>query len=96
MMDILMGQDLWEYVDGLTTQLMEVALLPVWHKKDWITLSMICLQVADKILVYVVSSTSVVEAWGMLKLLSETQGALGIVQACQKIILVSMCRRNAH
>jgi Domain of unknown function (DUF4219) len=35
MMDILMGQDLWEYVDGTTTQPPDQALgRGTWAKKD--------------------------------------------------------------
>ena len=85
MMDILMGQDLWEYVDGLTTQPMEADLLTTWHKKDRMALSTIRLWVADKMLVYVASSTSAKEAWDTLKSLLETQGALGIVLAWRKL-----------
>ena len=85
MIDILTGQDLWEYVDRLTTQPMEEALLPAWRKKDRMALSMIRLRVADKMLVYVASSTSAKDAWDTLKSLLETQGALGVVLARQKL-----------
>ena len=83
MMDILTGQDLWEYVNGMTKEPKEAeaVLLPVWHKKDQIVLSMIWLWVANKMLVYIASSTSAKEALDTLKSLLETQGALGIVQA---------------
>ena len=65
MIDILMGQDLWEYVNGSTTQLTEEAQLPAWCKKNRMALSMICLWVADKMLVYIASSTSAKDAWDM-------------------------------
>jgi gag-polypeptide of LTR copia-type/Zinc knuckle len=48
-------------------------------------LSTIRLWVADKILVYVASSTTSKEAWDTLKSLLETQGALGIVLAWRKL-----------
>jgi gag-polypeptide of LTR copia-type/Domain of unknown function (DUF4219) len=85
MMDILTGQDLWDYVDGSTTLPMDAAQQPVWHRKDRTALSVIRLRVADKMLVYVMSSTSAKEAWDTLKSLLETQGALGIVLVWQKL-----------
>ena len=85
MMDILTGQDLWEYIDGTTTLPTDEAQQPAWRKKDRMALSMIRLRVADKMLVYVASSTSAKEAWDTLKSLLETQGALGIVLARRKL-----------
>jgi Domain of unknown function (DUF4219) len=41
MMDILTGQDLWEYVDGTTTQPLDLAPKVAWVKKDRMALSMI-------------------------------------------------------
>jgi Domain of unknown function (DUF4219) len=41
MMDILTGQDLWDYVDGLTTLPMDAAQQSAWHKKDRTALSVI-------------------------------------------------------
>jgi Domain of unknown function (DUF4219) len=41
MMDILMGQDLWEYVDGTTTQPSDPTPKVAWAKKDRMVLSMI-------------------------------------------------------
>src|ERR1700720_944560 len=67
MMDILTGQDLWEYIDGTTTLPTDEAQQPAWRKKDRMALSMIRLRVADKMLVYVASSTSAKEAWDTLK-----------------------------
>ena len=80
MIDILTGQDLWEYVgtsvlpNDLTSQL-------IWRKKDRLGLSMIRLRVANKMLVYVASLTSAKEVWNVLKSLLEVQGVLGIVLA---------------
>ena len=67
MMDILMGQDLWEYVEGTITLPSEAAARAAWKKKDRMALSMIRLRVADKMLVYVTSSTTAKEAWDTLK-----------------------------
>jgi Domain of unknown function (DUF4219) len=47
MMDILMGQDLWDYVDGSTTLPTDVAQQPAWHKNVRTALSVIQLRVAD-------------------------------------------------
>jgi hypothetical protein len=85
MMDILMGQDLWEYVKGTITQPSEAVARMAWRKKDRMALSTIRLRVADKMLVYVVSSTTAKEVWDTLKSLLEAQGALGIVQAWWKL-----------
>jgi gag-polypeptide of LTR copia-type/Domain of unknown function (DUF4219) len=86
MMDILTGQDLWEYVDGTTTQPSDQTLgRGTWVKKDRMALSTIRLRVADKMLIYVASSTTLKEAWDTLKSLLETQGALGIVLAWRKL-----------
>jgi Domain of unknown function (DUF4219) len=41
MMDILMGHDLWEYIDGTTTQPSEEVPKVAWVKKDRMALSMI-------------------------------------------------------
>jgi Domain of unknown function (DUF4219) len=41
MMDILMGQDLWEYVDGSITLPTDAAQQTTWHKKDRTALSVI-------------------------------------------------------
>ena len=41
MMDILMGQDLWEYVEGMITLPSEAAARAAWKKKDRMALSMI-------------------------------------------------------
>jgi Domain of unknown function (DUF4219) len=41
MMDILMGQDLWEYIDGTTTQPLDPTPKAAWAKKDRMALSMI-------------------------------------------------------
>ena len=56
-----------------------------WCKKDRLVLSTIRLRVADKMLVYVVSSTSAKEVWDMLNSLLEAQGVLGIVLARRKL-----------
>ena len=95
MMDILTGQDLWEYINGMTKEPKEAeaALLPASHKKDQIALSTIRLWVANKMLVYVASSTSAKEAWDTLKSLLETQGVLGIVQAWWKLFR-SQCTKG--
>ena len=34
MMDILMGQDLWEYIEGMITQPSELVARVAWKKKD--------------------------------------------------------------
>jgi transposase InsO family protein len=85
MMDILTGQDLWEYVDGTTTEPSDGTAKAAWKKKDRMALSTIRLRVADKMLVYVASSATSKEAWDGLKSLLETQGALGIVLARRKL-----------
>ena len=85
MMDILTGQDLWEYVEGTITQPSDTAGKAAWKKKDRMALSTIRLRVADKMLVYVASSTTAREAWEALRSLLEAQGALGIVQARRKL-----------
>ena len=41
MMDILMGQDLWEYIEGMIAQPSEAAARAVWKKKDRMVLSTI-------------------------------------------------------
>jgi hypothetical protein len=74
-----------EYVDGTTTQPSEPTPKVAWVKKDRTALSMVRLWVADKMLVYVVSLAMSKEAWDALKGLLETQGALGIVLAWQKL-----------
>ena len=81
MIDILTGQDLWEYVDGTTILPNDTASQSGWRKKDRLALSMIRLRVADKMLVYVASLTSAREAWETLNSLLEAQGVLGIVLA---------------
>ena len=65
MINILTGQDLWEYVDGTTILPSDLAAQSGWHKKDRLALSTIRLRVADKMLVYVASSTLAKEAWDM-------------------------------
>ena len=85
MMDILTGQDLWEYVEGTITQPSDTAGKAAWKKKDRMALSTIRLRVADKMLVYVASLTTAREAWEALRSLLEAQGALGIVQARRKL-----------
>ena len=81
MINILTGQDLWEYVDGTFILPNDLTSQPIWCKKDRLTLSMIGLRVADKMLVYVASLTLAKEAWDVLKSLLEVQGVLGIVLA---------------
>ena len=68
MIDILTGQDLWEYIDGTTILPNDAASQSGWRKKDRLALSMIRLRVADKMLVYVASLTSAREAWETLSL----------------------------
>src|SRR6202522_145712 len=85
MIDILTGQDLWEYVDETTILPTDTASQSGWRKKDRLALSMIRLRVADKMLVYVASLTSAREAWETLNSLLEAQGALGIVLARRKL-----------
>src|SRR5271168_3217089 len=85
MIDILTGQDLWEYVDRTTILPNDAASQSGWRKKDRLGLSMIRLRVANKMLVYVASLTSAREAWEMLNSLLEAQGALGIVLARRKL-----------
>jgi gag-polypeptide of LTR copia-type/Domain of unknown function (DUF4219) len=85
MMDILMGQDLWEYIDGTTTQPSDLTSKAAWAKKDRMVLSMIRLQVADEMLVYVASLAMSKEVWDALKELLETQGLLGIILAQWKL-----------
>lgn len=85
MIDILTGQDLWEYVDGTNALPNDESLQAVWRKKDRQALSTIRLRVADKMLVYVASSKSAKDAWDTLKSLLEAQGALGIVLARRKL-----------
>jgi Domain of unknown function (DUF4219) len=41
MMDILMGQDLWDYANGSTTLPTDVAQQSAWCKKDRMALSVI-------------------------------------------------------
>ena len=41
MMDILMGKDLWEYVNRSITLPTDVAQQTTWHKKDRMALSVI-------------------------------------------------------
>src|ERR1700679_3831432 len=77
--DILTRQDLWEYVDGTTILPNDTASQSGWHKKNRLVLLIIRLRVADKMLVYVASSTLAKEAWDALKSLLEAQGALGII-----------------
>src|SRR5271168_293511 len=74
MINILTGQDLWEYVDGTTILPNDAASQLGWRKKDRLALSMIRLRVADKMLVYVASLTSAREAWETLNSLLEGQG----------------------
>ena len=81
MIDILTGQDLWEYIDGTMTMPRDLASQLGWRKKDRLVLSTIRLRVADRMLVYIASSTSAKEAWDTLNSLLEAQGALGIVLA---------------
>jgi hypothetical protein len=81
----LTGQDLWEYIDGTTILPNDTASQSGWRKKDRLALSMIRLRVADKMLVYVTSSTSAKEVWDALNSLLEAQGALGIVLARRKL-----------
>ena len=81
MIDILTGQDLWEYVDGTTTLPSNLAAQSGWCKKDRLALSTIRLRVADKMLVYVASSTLAKEVWDTLNSLLEVQGVLGIILA---------------
>ena len=81
MIDILTGQDLWEYIDGTMTMPRDLASQSGWRKKDRLALSTIRLRVANKMLVYIVSLTSAKEAWDTLNSLLEVQGALGIVLA---------------
>jgi gag-polypeptide of LTR copia-type/Domain of unknown function (DUF4219) len=85
MMDILMRQDLWEYIDGTTTQPSEPTTKAAWAKKHRMALSMIQLQVVDKMLVYVASLAMSKEVWDALKGLLETQGVLRIILAWQKL-----------
>src|SRR6202789_2385326 len=85
MIDILTGQDLWEYVDGTTILPTDTASQSGWCKKDRLALSMIRLRVAEKMLVYVASLTSAREVWETLNSLLEAQGTLGIVLARQKL-----------
>src|ERR1700723_13067 len=95
MMDILTGQDLWEYIEGSITQPSDMAGKAAWKKKDRMALSMIRLRVANKMLVYVASSTMSQEAWDTLKSLLEAQGALGIVQARRKLFRLQ-CEDNTQ
>src|SRR6202522_2149584 len=78
MINILTGQDLWEYVDGTTILHSNTASPYVWRKKDRLALSMIRLRVADKMLVSLASVTTAREAWQWLNSLLDAQGALGI------------------
>ena len=75
MIDILTGQDLWEYVDGTSVLPNDPTSQPIWREKDRLALSMIRLRVADKMLVYVASSALAKEVWDALKSLLEAQGA---------------------
>lgn len=83
MMDILTDQGLWEFVEG--TAPAEEKEQVAWTKKDWTALSMIRLRIADKLLVYVASTTTAKQAWTTLKELLEAQGPLGIVLARRKL-----------
>src|SRR5271155_5422974 len=83
MMDILTDQGLWDYVTE--TAPTDPDLLSAWNKKDRTALSTIRLRIADKLLVYVASAKTAKAAWEALKNLLETQGALGIVLARQKL-----------
>ena len=74
----------WEYIDPKMVP-SDVNQKPAWEKKDRTALSMIWLWVADKLLVYGVSSKSSKEACDTLKGLLEAQGPLGIVLAQQKL-----------
>ena len=85
MMDILTGQDLWEYTEGTITQPSELVARAAWKKKDRMVLSAIQLRVANKMLVYIASSTMAKEVLDTLKSSLEAQGALRIVQAWQKL-----------
>jgi hypothetical protein len=66
-------------VTGKETCLDDFELKETWEKKDRMALSMIQLQVADKMLVYVASATTLKAAWETLKDMLEPQGALGKV-----------------
>src|SRR5271168_4572487 len=83
MMDILKDQGLWDYVTE--TAPTDPDLLNAWNKKDRTALSTIRLCIADKLLVYVASAKTAKAAWEALENLLETQGALGIVLARQKL-----------
>ena len=85
MMDILTDQGLWEFVESEGTAPTEEKEKVAWIKKDRTTLSMIRLRIADKLLVYVASTTTAKQAWTTLKELLEAQGPLGIVLARRKL-----------
>jgi gag-polypeptide of LTR copia-type len=73
------------HLDGTTTQPLDPTPKVAWAKKDRMVLSMIQLQVVDKMLVYVASSAMSKEAWDALKGLLETQGVLRIILVQQKL-----------
>jgi hypothetical protein len=79
MMDILTKQGVYGIVTGKETCLDDFELKKTWEKEHRTALSMIQLQVADKMLVYVASATSLKAAWETLKDMLEPQGALGKV-----------------
>src|SRR5882757_2536825 len=83
MMDILTESDQWEIVDGKSMKPSTDSAS--WEKKDQSALSAIRLRIADKMMVYVASAASSMEAWKALNEVLEPQGALGIVMARRKL-----------
>jgi hypothetical protein len=79
MVDILTEQGAYGIVTGKETCPDDFESKKTWEKEDRTALSMIRLQVANKMLVYVASATLLKAAWETLKDMLEPQGTLGKV-----------------
>src|SRR5208282_11660 len=85
MTDILTDQGYMDIVDGSEPLPTVEAQIKLWKKKDRAALSMIRLRIADKMLIYVASSTTSQGAWDTIRQMLEPQGALSTVLVRRKL-----------
>jgi hypothetical protein len=85
MIDILTDQGYIDIVDGSELLPNKEEEAKAWKKKDRTALSIIRLRIADKMLIYVASSTTSKGAWDTIKQMLEPEGALSTVLVRRKL-----------
>ena len=85
MSDILTDLNYNDHIEDKAATLVDTAEAAKWKRADKKALAIICLRVADTLLVYIAGSTTALAAWSTLSNMFEAKGPIRIVSAHCKL-----------